>query len=148
MAELVRGRFTAYGGFVFEQLGAPALTFIYQCLMTDSSWSPGPERRQEDSGTSKDVLWLGIEPRSQALAFCAITARPPQHDTTGPRHRAFDVFQGSCYNMYRRKKEEGAKMYIANDQHDSARKPLHKIDFTNETWENSKEKQVQNTNKN
>ena len=24
-------------------------------------------------------------------------ARPPQHDTTGPRHRAFDVFQGSCY---------------------------------------------------
>ena len=40
----------------------------------------------------------GIAPGSQDLASCAITARPPQHDTTGPRHRAFDVFQGSCYN--------------------------------------------------
>ena len=41
----------------------------------------------------------GIEPGSQELASCAITARPPQHDTTGPRHRAFDVFQGSCYTI-------------------------------------------------
>ena len=58
----------------------------------------GPERRQEDSGTSKKfVLRLGIEPGSQDLASCAITARPPQHDTTSSRHRAFDVFQGSCY---------------------------------------------------
>ena len=39
----------------------------------------------------------GIKPGSQELASCAITARPPQHNTTGPRHRAFDVFQGSCY---------------------------------------------------
>ena len=38
-----------------------------------------------------------IELGSQELASCAITARPPQHDTTGARHRAFDVFQGSCY---------------------------------------------------
>ena len=43
----------------------------------------------------KDVSRPGIEPGSQELASCAITARPPQHDTTGPRHRAFDVFQGS-----------------------------------------------------
>ena len=41
----------------------------------------------------------GIEPGSQDLASCAITARPPLHDTTGPRHRAFDVFQGSCYTI-------------------------------------------------
>ena len=40
-----------------------------------------------------------IELGSQELASCAITARPPQHDTTGPRHRAFDVFQGSCYSF-------------------------------------------------
>ena len=39
-----------------------------------------------------------IELGSQELASCAITARPPQHDITGPRYRAFDVFQGSCYN--------------------------------------------------
>ena len=39
-----------------------------------------------------------IELGSQELASCAITARPPQHDTTGARHRAFDVFQGSCYS--------------------------------------------------
>ena len=59
----------------------------------------GPERRQEDSGTSKDVSRPRIELGSQELASCAITARPPQHDTytTVPRHRAFDVFQGSCY---------------------------------------------------
>ena len=38
-----------------------------------------------------------IELGSQELASCAITARPPQHDTTGARHRAFDVFRGSCY---------------------------------------------------
>ena len=48
----------------------------------------GPERRQEDSGTSKDVSWPGIEPGSQEIASCAITARPPQHDTTGPPHRS------------------------------------------------------------
>ena len=35
----------------------------------------------------------GIGPRSQELASCAVTARPPQHNTTGPRHRAFDVFK-------------------------------------------------------
>ena len=40
----------------------------------------------------------GIEPGSQELASCAaITARPPQHDSTGPHHRAFYVFQDSCY---------------------------------------------------
>ena len=57
--------------------------------------------RQEDSGTSwsKDVSRLGIEPGSQELASCAITARPSQNDTTGPRHRTFDVFQGSCYTI-------------------------------------------------
>ena len=68
--------------------------------VTGDSWSQGPERRQEDSRTSKDVSRPGIEPGSQKLASrsCAITARPPQHDTTGRRHRAFDVFQGSCYS--------------------------------------------------
>ena len=50
---------------------------------------------------SKDVSRPGIEPGSQELASCAITARPPQHDTTGPRHRAFDVFQGSCYMLHK-----------------------------------------------
>ena len=35
----------------------------------------------------------GIEPGSQELASCATTAGPPQHDTTGPRHRPFDVFR-------------------------------------------------------
>ena len=40
-----------------------------------------------------------IELGSQELASCAITARPPQHDTTSARHRAFDVFQGSCYTL-------------------------------------------------
>ena len=60
----------------------------------------GPERRQEDSpGTSKNVSQPGIEPGSQELASCAITTRPPQPDTTGPRHRAFDVFQFSCYRF-------------------------------------------------
>ena len=39
----------------------------------------------------------GSEPGSQDLASCAITTTPLQHDTTGPRHRAFDVLQGSCY---------------------------------------------------
>ena len=39
----------------------------------------------------------GIEPGSQELASCAITARPPQYVTARPRHRAFDVFQGSFY---------------------------------------------------
>ena len=40
----------------------------------------------------KDVSRPGIEPGSQELVSCAITATPPQHDTTGLRHRAFDVF--------------------------------------------------------
>ena len=53
-------------------------------------------------------LWLrwqvipahrGIEPGSQEFASCTIAARPPQHDIAGPRHRAFDVFQGSCYTI-------------------------------------------------
>ena len=69
------------------------------CIKLESSWNPGPERRHEDSGTSKDVSRPRIEPGSQDLASCAITARPPQHDTTGPRHRAFDVFQGSFYKL-------------------------------------------------
>ena len=68
-------------------------------MSRESGWSPGPERRQEDSGTSKDVSRPRIELGSQELASCAITARPPQHDTTGARHRAFDVFQGSCYTI-------------------------------------------------
>ena len=68
-------------------------------LWWESSWRPGPERRQGDSGTSKDVSRPGIEPGSQQLASCGITSRPPQHDTTGPCHRAFDVFQGSCYTI-------------------------------------------------
>ena len=42
---------------------------------------------------------MGIKRGPQELASCAITAGPPQHDTTGPRHRAFDVFQGSCYTF-------------------------------------------------
>ena len=46
---------------------------------------------------SKDVSRPGIEPGSQDLASCA--ARPPQHNTTGPRHRAFDMLQGSCYSV-------------------------------------------------
>ena len=45
------------------------------------------------------MLRPGIEPGSRELASCVITARPPQHDTTGPRHKAFDVFQGSCYKQ-------------------------------------------------
>ena len=40
-----------------------------------------------------------MEPGSQELASCAITARPPQHDSTGPRHRACEVFQDSCYTI-------------------------------------------------
>ena len=66
----------------------------------DSSWNQRPGRRQEDSGTSKDVSRAGIKPGPQELASCAITARPQQHDTTEPRHRAFELaelFQGSCY---------------------------------------------------
>ena len=55
---------------------------------------------REETGRFRDVKDVSrprIELGSQELASCAITARPPQHDTTGPRHRAFDVFQGSCY---------------------------------------------------
>ena len=52
------------------------------------------------SGTSKNVSRPGIEFGSQELASCAMTVRPPQHDTTGPCHKAFDVFQGSCYNFH------------------------------------------------
>ena len=37
--------------------------------------------------------------RSQELASCATTAYPPQHNTTGSYHRAFDVFQDSCYTV-------------------------------------------------
>ena len=73
--------------------------FDFSTAARESSWSPGPERRQEDSGTSKDVSRPGIEPGSPDLASCAITARRPEHDTTGPRHRAFDVFQGPCYTI-------------------------------------------------
>ena len=51
----------------------------------------------------------GIEPGSQALASCAIFARSPQQDTTGPRHRAFDVFQGSCYREVEGEKERERK---------------------------------------
>ena len=71
----------------------------------DSKWSRGSERRQEDSGTSKDVSQPGIEPGSLRLSGISLLrhgARPPQHDTTGPRHRAFDVFQGSCYTTGKR----------------------------------------------
>ena len=39
----------------------------------------------------------GIEPGSQELASCTTTARPLQHNATGPRHRAFVMFLGSCY---------------------------------------------------
>ena len=74
-------------------------SICYRMANRESSWSPGPERRQEDSGTSKDVSRPRIELGSQELASCAITAGPPQHDTTVPRHRAFDVFQGSCYTI-------------------------------------------------
>ena len=55
---------------------------------------------REETGRFRDVKSVSrprIELGSQELASCAITARPPQHDTTGARHRAFDVFQGSCY---------------------------------------------------
>ena len=34
---------------------------------------------------------------SQELASCTTTARPLQHNATGPRHRAFVMFLGSCY---------------------------------------------------
>ena len=70
------------------------MSSLQYVLVTGFLFESGPEKKQEDSGTSKDVLRLGIEPGSQELTSCAIIARPPQHDTTGPRHRAFDVFQG------------------------------------------------------
>ena len=58
----------------------------------------GLEKRKEGSATSKDVSRLGIEPGSRELASDAITAGQPPHNTTRSRHRAFDVFQGSCYS--------------------------------------------------
>ena len=65
-------------------------------IATDRSWvqrgskcSQRPVRRQEDSGTSKDVSRPGIEPGSQELASWAITARPPQHEITSPAPQSF-----------------------------------------------------------
>ena len=29
-------------------------------MLRESSWSPGPERRQENSGMSNTVIWYGI----------------------------------------------------------------------------------------
>ena len=55
--------------------------------------------RKDQGRHAKDVSRPGLEPESQELASYAITARPPQHDTTRSRHRAFDVFQGSCYTI-------------------------------------------------
>ena len=66
----------------------------------------GSQGGGEETGIFRDVKYVtrpGIEPGSQDLASCALTARPPQHDTTGTRHRAFDVVQGSCYNYRDRK---------------------------------------------
>ena len=70
---------------------------LRQDLEQDSRWSQGPERKQEVSGTLRDVSQPAIEPGSQELTSCALAAGPPLHDTTGRRHRAFKVFQGSCY---------------------------------------------------
>ena len=62
----------------------------------------GPERRQEESGTSTDVSRPGVEPGSQEPAPCATIARPLQQYTTGACHKAFDRFQGSCYTLFRK----------------------------------------------
>ena len=62
--------------------------------------NPVAVRGQEETGRFRDAkrcVATGIEPGSQELASCA--ARPPQQYTTGPRHRAFDVFQCSCYTI-------------------------------------------------
>ena len=59
-------------------------------------------RAREEAGRFRDVkrcVATGIEPGSQALAYCAITARPPQHDPTEPCRTALDVFQDSCYTI-------------------------------------------------
>ena len=55
---------------------------------------------REETGRSRDVkrcVATGNRTRVSGISLNAITARPPQHDTTGPRHRAFDVFQSSCF---------------------------------------------------
>ena len=63
-----------------------------------SSLFPCGVMARKKTGRFKDVNTRTSKDVSQELASCAVTARPPRHDTTGPRHRAFDVFQGSCYN--------------------------------------------------
>ena len=50
---------------------------------------------REETGRFKDVktcVATGDRTGSQELASCSITTTQPQHDTTGQRHRAFDVF--------------------------------------------------------
>ena len=57
---------------------------------------------REETGRFRDVkrfVATGDRTRVSGFSLLRHTARPPQHDTTGPLHRAFDVFQGSCYNL-------------------------------------------------
>ena len=56
---------------------------------------------REETGRFRDVIRCvatGDRTRVSGSSL-AITARPPQHNITGPRHRAFDVFQGSCHTI-------------------------------------------------
>ena len=79
-----------------------------------------------------------IELGSQELASCAITARPPQHDTTGARHRAFDVFQGSCYTAWCARCKYHAGHYYSVILDGSTRQDeaiAITVRFVNEQWE-------------
>ena len=73
--------------------------FFYTCGVTGIQLESGA---REETGRFRDVkrcVTTGDRTGSQELASCAITARPPQRDTAGSRHRAFDVLEGSCYTI-------------------------------------------------
>ena len=65
------------------ECGRNALYTWWRCV-TRSELESGAREETGRLNDVKDVSRPGIEPRSQKLASCAITARPPQHDTTSP----------------------------------------------------------------
>ena len=66
----------------------------------------GVRKLREETGRFRDVKrWVstGDRTRVSGIGILHHNCGPPQHDITGPCHRAFDVFQGSCYTFTRQR---------------------------------------------
>ena len=63
---------------------------IQVASVTDLSWSQAPEKRREDSVTSKMRHEPKIERASQELAYCTVTVSSRQYYVAGRRHRCFE----------------------------------------------------------